>query len=132
MNTTKALGFLVASAVNTLLQNDDEELGNGCCIVHCGPCAALKWFMDNDSEFVNNLVISLADAANYSWQNEDGSMKWEVLQERWDSWPGCSSSNGVFTPCVEEEEEEAPPYVHSPSLSVIGTTGHDKIVYLNR
>ncbi len=103
MNQTQAQGFLVAHAVNDLLGREPDEDFPGCCIVHCGACAALHWLRENNRYWADTAVIACYGKGCWDWQERDGRIDWAQLTARWDAHKGCSSVNGVHKPCVEHE-----------------------------
>lgn len=110
MDRDGAIGFLLVGNLNLLPwdeKRDDEDFP-GCCPIHCGPCAALKWLSEHDRDQVDEWVR----ACNYQeggwvfWNEKRNGVNWELVQSIWDRRKGCSSVNGVYEPCKEEEEEE--------------------------
>lgn len=105
MNRELADAFFVVHAVNCLLRHEvvvhpDGDVDGDCCNIQCGPCAALKWYRDNNPETLNYLVR--LTGSTWSWQLPDGSIDWAQIESRWDAHKGCSRVGGVWNPCEEE------------------------------
>jgi hypothetical protein len=88
MNSQKALGYLIAGAVNSALTTvwipEDSELA-ACRTKCCGPCGALAWFRDHAPAAADAAVISIqtGPADRYDWQLPTGGVDWSRLSETW-------------------------------------------------
>lgn len=105
MTQMRAEGLLIATAINHVLQEPDaDEFNYGCCVINCGTCAALNWLHQHNPQWANDAIRAAYPEAGWSWQAEDGSIRWDLLTADWDNHKGCSSVAGVWEPCREEEQ----------------------------
>lgn len=106
MTQMRAEGFLLASAINLLMDHPDDDFP-GCCVINCGPCHALAWLRDNNPGWADDAVRANwdgRDEARYDWQTSDGGIDWPQLQAQWDLHKGCARVGDVWLPCDFEEE----------------------------
>lgn len=104
----KMTGFLVAYAINSMLEPDGDF--GGCCTINCGPCHALAWFRDEMPTYLD-LLVHLAypekGPENYwSWQDQDGRINWPMLNDIWATHKGCSYSPEEGWRCHFEENAD--------------------------
>lgn len=96
----KALGLLIAGHINILLTDQpltDQGIDYpACCADCCGPCWALRWFMDNDPQAAEQAVKATGN--DYDWVKPSGRIDWPVLIEAW--------SRGPLM-CPHDDTEEA-------------------------
>lgn len=96
----KMIGFIAVTSINHLMDAEEHEVfGGGCCVSHCGQCAALKWFQSNDIDFLDGCVQMIGEGAWYDWQNDDGTVDWNMLEEQWNKHKGCVTDEHGVIPC---------------------------------
>jgi hypothetical protein len=96
MNSARAHGFLIAGLINDHLrlrwpEGEDwagrmPEGSTSFCPCCCGPCGALKeYFVTSRGRaeadaYVMALPKSHQPGHGYDWQNENGSINWEIIE----------------------------------------------------
>lgn len=97
---TDAISMLFAHSVNQLMTGrfwtdgdntydamvtsvPDTPPYDGCCPECCGPCNAIKWFRNNAKQVIEAAVDGWWPGRSWDWQNPDGSIKWDLIEECW-------------------------------------------------
>lgn len=96
MRSDRAHGFLIAGLINDHLfpRIDQEDIdyynldeAKAFCPRCCGPCAALAEYFNTvrgraeADAYAMALPKSPRSGYGYSWQNENGSINWDVIEE---------------------------------------------------
>lgn len=97
MNSARAHGFLIAGLINEHLWEHFEpevtqyyqlEQATNYCPECCGPCAALAEYFNTPrgraeaDAYAMALPRSPRPGWGYDWQNENGSINWDVIEQR--------------------------------------------------
>jgi hypothetical protein len=97
MRSDRAHGFLIAGLINDHLRTwedaDTWEVNHGApvrytsyCPECCGPCAALRDYFNTPrgraeaDAYVMALPRAHRPGFQYDWQNENGSINWEIIE----------------------------------------------------
>lgn len=125
MNTIEAVGWMIVSVLNehfphpdhpeTWIDDDDPNdalIGTAGCIINCGPCGALHG-LDASGRHAVEDFIRLTGYANSGWdwwQDDDGGLRWDVLEAYWAGHITCGVSNGVPTGCRFDDDAAQMPH----------------------
>lgn len=120
LTLNKAFAWMAVGVINGhfphptewALNGDSDPMG-ACCVINCGPCAALHWISQEPgrrNEFEAQIMLTDHHVGGWAyWNDETCGLDWDWFEAYWAQHTTCGMSNGVPTGCDFEDDEDDEP-----------------------